>query len=97
VFAERATRRPKPGENPDPTPPKAWKKDEVDSVSRVFKAIPPADKDVLRNINLSWVTSLPAGNDTLAEFQDAAAAGPVPSPGLFWSQMGLSRQIAARH
>jgi hypothetical protein len=65
-------RQPKPGEKPDPTAPKAWKKDEVDSVDRAFKAIPPADKGVLQNISLSRVTSLPGGGDTLAEFQDAA-------------------------
>jgi len=56
----------------DASAPKAWNQDEVDSVDRAFKAIPAADNDVLRNINLSRVTSLPSGRDTLAEFQDAA-------------------------
>src|SRR5579871_1479376 len=51
---------------------KAWKQDEVDAVERAFTAVPAADKDVLRNVNLSRVTALPSGKDTLAVFEDAA-------------------------
>jgi hypothetical protein len=40
-------RQPKPGEKPDPTAPKAWKKDEVDSVDHAFNAILPGGGDTL--------------------------------------------------